>query len=167
MIKCPWSTINLHLNRVVVKESTPNNPEPADPHHRHPKQAKVKSYDLSVMDKFWGLHKGSPFPTVAESIQKELDEYRASEEEVKRLKNVMGIDESNEEAMGELMADSTAKLTSAVSSLPELLEKKRLIDMHTTIATALLDHIKSGKLDVYFETEEKIMSKATLVSNYF
>jgi len=35
------------------------------------------------------LHKGSPFPTVAESIQKELDEYRASEEEVKRLKNVM------------------------------------------------------------------------------
>ena len=31
----------------------------------------------------------SPFPTVAESIQKELDEYRTSEEEVKRLKNVM------------------------------------------------------------------------------
>lgn len=31
----------------------------------------------------------SPFPTVAESIQTELDEYRASEEEVKRLKNVM------------------------------------------------------------------------------
>ena len=31
----------------------------------------------------------SPFPTVAESIQKELDEYRASEEEVKRLKHVM------------------------------------------------------------------------------
>ena len=31
----------------------------------------------------------SPFPTVAESIQRELDEYRASEEEVKRLKNVM------------------------------------------------------------------------------
>lgn len=28
------------------------------------------------------------------------------------------------------------------SSLPELLEKKRLIDMHTNIATALLSHIK-------------------------
>ena len=28
------------------------------------------------------------------------------------------------------------------SSLPELLEKKRLIDMHTNIATALLDQIK-------------------------
>ena len=31
----------------------------------------------------------SPFPTVAESIQKELDDYRSSEDEVKKLKNVM------------------------------------------------------------------------------
>lgn len=30
----------------------------------------------------------------------------------------------------------------AYSSLPELLEKKRLIDMHMNLATALLDHIK-------------------------
>lgn len=34
-----------------------------------------------------------------------------------------------------LISNTTAKLTSAVSSLPQLLEKKRLIDMHTTIAT--------------------------------
>jgi len=31
----------------------------------------------------------SPFPTVAESIQKELDDYRSSEEEVKKLKTMM------------------------------------------------------------------------------
>ncbi len=40
-----------------------------------------------------------------------------------------------------------------------LLEKKRLIDMHTTIATAILEQIKLRKLDVFFELEEKIMSK--------
>ena len=28
------------------------------------------------------------------------------------------------------------------SSLPELLEKKRLIDLHTNVATAVLEHIK-------------------------
>lgn len=31
------------------------------------------------------------------------------------------------------------------SSLPELLEKKRLIDLHTNVATAVLDHIKVGR----------------------
>ena len=46
-----------------MKESTPNNtPEQADPHHRHPKQVKVKSYDLSATDKFWALHKGRFVP---------------------------------------------------------------------------------------------------------
>ncbi|XP_048586451.1 sec1 family domain-containing protein 1 [Nematostella vectensis] len=155
--------LELHLNRVVVRETPPQvNDDHPDAHHRHPKQVKVKTYDLHNTDKFWNSHKGSPFPNVAESIEKELNEYKASEEEVKRLKNVMGIDESNEEVMGEIFADSTAKLTSAVSSLPELLEKKRLIDMHTNIATALLDHIKARKLDIFFETEEKIMSKSTL-----
>ena len=50
------------------------------------------------------------------------------------------------------------------SSLPELLQKKRFIDMHTTIATSLLDNIKARRLDVYFEMEEKLMSRTTLVS---
>ena len=54
----PFCLQDLHLNRVVVKESTPNNQENTDPHHRHPKQVKVKSYDLSATDKFWGSHKG-------------------------------------------------------------------------------------------------------------
>ena len=49
-----------------------------------------------------------------------------------------------------------------MSSLPALLEKKRLIDMHTSLATAILDQIKARKLDQFFEYEEKIMSKQTL-----
>lgn len=31
----------------------------------------------------------SPFPEVAESVQEELDAYRAQEDEVKRLKSIM------------------------------------------------------------------------------
>jgi hypothetical protein len=111
--------------------------------------------------RFWQIQKGNPFPTVAEAVQEELDAYRAKEDEVKSLKAAMGIEGEDESAIS-MLSDNTAKLTSAVSSLPELLEKKRLIDMHTNIATALLDQIKSRKLDVYFETEEKLMSKAML-----
>ena len=38
-----------------------------------------------------------------------------------------------------------------------------MIDMHTNIATALLEEIKGRKLDFFFEMEEKIMAKSSLV----
>ena len=53
-----------------------------------------------------------------------------------------GIKGDAEDLAISMLNDTTSKLTSAVSSLPELLEKKRLLDSHTNIATALLDHIK-------------------------
>lgn len=80
----------------------------------------------------------SPFPTVAEAIQEELELLKSSEEEVKKLKASMGIDNESDIVFS-MMSDNTAKLTSAVNSLPQLLERKRLIDMHTTIATSKND----------------------------
>ena len=97
-------------------------------------RAKHKSCDLDAKDKFWVTHKGAPFPNVAEAIQEELEQYKSSEEEVKKLKSSMGIDNESELAVS-MVTDNTAKITSAVQSLPQLLEKKRLIDMHTSIAT--------------------------------
>eukprot|EP00058_Branchiostoma_floridae_P001276 XP_002586764.1 hypothetical protein BRAFLDRAFT_281337 [Branchiostoma floridae] len=148
--------LDLQLNRVMVEEPAGDKSPPG----ARPKK-KAKSYDLNFTDKFWQSHKGSPFPEVAEAVQRELEEYRSQEDEVKRLKSVMGLEGEDEGAIS-MLSDNTAKLTSAVSSLPELLEKKRLIDMHTNIASALLDHIKVRKLDVYFEMEEKMMSKQSL-----
>ncbi|XP_051941272.1 sec1 family domain-containing protein 1 [Hippocampus zosterae] len=150
--------MDLHLNRVMLEEGAGAEASPAG---ARPKKKSRRTYDLTAADKFWQRHKGSPFPEVAESVQEELDAYRAQEDEVKRLKSIMGLEGEDEGAIS-MLSDNTAKLTSAVSSLPELLEKKRLIDLHTNVATAVLDHIKSRKLDVYFEYEEKLMSKSTL-----
>ncbi|XP_056867490.1 sec1 family domain-containing protein 1 [Takifugu flavidus] len=150
--------LDFQLNRVVIEEGAGAEPSPAG---ARPKKKNKKTYDLTAADRFWQKHKGSPFPEVAESVQEELDTYRAQEDEVKRLKSIMGLEGEDEGAIS-MLSDNTAKLTSAVSSLPELLEKKRLIDLHTNVATAVLDHIKSRKLDVYFEYEEKLMSKSTL-----
>lgn len=118
--------LDLKLNRVVIEEAS--NSTGARP--------KTRSCELDTRDKFWATYKGSPFPTVAEAIQEELEQYRSSEEEVKRLKSSMGVggEGENEIAMT-LVADNTARLTSAVHSLPQLLEKKRLVDMHTNVAT--------------------------------
>ncbi|KAL3267291.1 hypothetical protein HHI36_011422 [Cryptolaemus montrouzieri] len=140
--------LSLSLNRVVIEELTPSGGV----------RAKNRSCELDSNDKFWMMHKGSPFPTVAEAIQEELEQYKSSEEEVKKLKSSMGIDGESDVAMS-FVTDNTAKITSAVNSLPQLLEKKRLIDMHTSVATAILNSIKNRKLDTFFELEEKIMSK--------
>lgn len=55
---------------------------------------------------------------------------------------LQGLEGDEDDQAISMLSDTTAKLTSAVHSLPELLEQKRIIDMHTNIATALLDHIK-------------------------
>lgn len=116
-------TLELSLNRLVVEERAAGGV-----------RAKNRVCELDSKDKFWTSHKGSPFPTVAEAIQDELEQYRSSEEEVKKLKSSMGIDAENDVALS-MLSDNTARLTTAVNSLPQLMEKKRLIDMHTTIAT--------------------------------
>lgn len=77
------------------------------------------------------------------------------------MKTSMGIEGESDIAFS-LVNDTTARLTNAVNSLPQLMEKKRLIDMHTKIATAILNYIKARRLDSFFEIEEKIMSKQTL-----
>ncbi|KAF7704196.1 hypothetical protein HF521_021268 [Silurus meridionalis] len=125
--------LDFHLNRVSLEDSVGSEVSPAG---ARPKKRNKKSYDLTAADKFWQKHKGSPFPEVAESVQEELDTYRAQEDEVKHLKSIMFSSRAFRE--------------------------KRLIDLHTNVATAVLDHIKSRKLDVYFEYEEKLMSKSTL-----
>ncbi|KAI6657600.1 hypothetical protein LOD99_343 [Oopsacas minuta] len=147
--------LGLNLNRIIVPPDT-------ESRLRNP-DAEAKTYDLQSTDTFWNTFKGSPFPTVAESIQAELDAYKAQEGEVKRLKDAMGLsDTDNPDVVSGAIASSTAMLTSAISSLPELMEKKKSIDMHTNIAMTLLDNIKERKLDEYFEIEEKIMTRSTI-----
>uniref|UniRef100_A0A673CG34 Sec1 family domain-containing protein 1 n=1 Tax=Sphaeramia orbicularis TaxID=375764 RepID=A0A673CG34_9TELE len=148
--------LDFHLNRVMMEEGAGAEPSPSG---ARPKKKNRKSYDLTAADKFWQKHKGSPFPEVAESVQEELDTYRAQEDEVKRLKSIMGLEGEDEGAIS-MLSDNTAKLTSAFSA--RAVGEERLIDLHTNVATAVLDHIKSRKLDVYFEYEEKLMSKSTL-----
>lgn len=79
---------------------------------------------------------------------------------MKRLKSEMGLDGNIPDQAISLLTDNTAKLTNAINTLPELLETKRLIDLHTTIASAILEQLKARKLDVYFEVEEKLTASA-------
>ncbi|VDK59206.1 unnamed protein product [Anisakis simplex] len=134
--------LELDLNRVMMKD----------------KSGRMKEYDMTSNDKLWCDYKGSAFPLVAEAIQRDVEEYKSREDEIKRLKQAMGMEGIESDETMSLLTDTTAKLSSTVVSLPELLERKRLIDMHTSVATTVLDHIKQRKLDVLFEAEEKILN---------
>eukprot|EP00096_Caligus_rogercresseyi_P009495 TRINITY_DN3238_c0_g1_i2.p1 TRINITY_DN3238_c0_g1~~TRINITY_DN3238_c0_g1_i2.p1 ORF type:complete len:503 (-),score=165.64 TRINITY_DN3238_c0_g1_i2:55-1563(-) len=138
--------LNYAMNKVSISEKSSSEGGPS----------KTRVCSLDPNDAFWNSHKGTPFPQVAEKIQEDLEEYKSREDQIKKMKHEMGVEEED------LLSGNTEKLTSAMSSLPELLEKKRLIDMHTSIATCILDHIKQRKLDVFFELEEKIMSRVSL-----
>ncbi|CAG5115434.1 unnamed protein product [Candidula unifasciata] len=151
--------LDLKLNRVEVEEVIDEGPHASSPARKQ--RTRKKTYDLSSRDKLWVSQKGHPFPEVAEAVQEELNAYRQEEGEVKKLKAALGLEGEDDTAIS-MLSDNTARLTSAVTSLPDLLEKKRLIDMHMNIATALLEQIKARKLDTYFETEERMMNKSTL-----
>lgn len=158
----PWTyqalchdLLGLSLNRLTLGQTDSYNAQGAKPKH-----GGSKEYDLGSDDNFWITHKGSPFPNVAAAVEQELEDYKAAENRVKGLKSDMP--DGMEVQVDLMLADNTAKLTSAITSLPDLLRKKDNIDKHMSIAMALLEHIKKRKLDVFFETEEKIMGRAAL-----
>ncbi|GMR42058.1 hypothetical protein PMAYCL1PPCAC_12254, partial [Pristionchus mayeri] len=142
--------LELEQNRVRMKDAN----------------GRMKEYDLSTggRDELWSKHKGAAFPVVAEAIQLEVEEYKGKEEEIKRLKQNFAMGEGSEmdTVMGSLLTDATSKLGSTVTSLPQLLERKKFIDQHTTVATSLLEAIKERRLDTLFETEQKMMQRAQL-----
>ncbi|MGH0177288.1 UNVERIFIED_CONTAM: hypothetical protein FKN15_074887 [Acipenser sinensis] len=135
---------DFHLNRVDMEVSTGHENSPAG---ARPKKKNKKSYDLTASDKFWQKHKGRVDMEVSTGHENSPAGARP------KKKNKKSYD---------LTASDKFWQKHKGSSLPELLEKKRLIDLHTNVATAVLEHIKTRKLDVYFECEEKLMSKSTL-----
>lgn len=146
--------LGMHLNRVTVAEAPP-------PGHAHLGHAAArKAYEVDDGDFFWSSHGREQFPKIAEQVEVELGRYKASIEELNR-KTGSHIDPLADP--NELMRSSTRNLMSAVSSLPELTERKRVIDKHTNLATALLKSIKDRHLDGFYQLEEDcIAGKADL-----
>ena len=111
---------------------------------------KAKSYDLNTSDdKFWKVNAAKPFPSVAAAVQEKLDALR--EEQAKITKSTSAASTS--------LDDATADLSSAIGALPKLQKRKRIVETHTNIATALLRAIKARDIDSYFEVEQQWMNR--------
>ncbi|KAJ3116690.1 Dynein intermediate chain 2, axonemal [Phlyctochytrium bullatum] len=117
-----------------------------------------KNYDLDVSDFFWSKNSGNPFPEVAEDVSAELNKYKKDIEEITKSSGVSSLDEVDP-------SSNANSLKLAITALPILTERKRLLDMHMNIATALFKIIAERQLDAFFSLEESLgkQSKANVI----
>lgn len=116
-------------------------------------EGKKKTYDLGAEDAFWRGNAGKPFPKVAEAVEAQLQAYQQDMNEINQKtgqKNHANIDGGN------------ADLQAAIGVLPEMEKKKKELDKHTNIATAILRQLKQRELDACFSWEEELITKGVV-----
>ncbi|GAX85116.1 hypothetical protein CEUSTIGMA_g12536.t1 [Chlamydomonas eustigma] len=143
--------LGMKLNRVTVAGAAGPGPSSAAA------AASKKSYDVDERDFFWETCGAMAFPKLAEEVEAQLNAYRAAVEEINNKANA-GPQDGVPYDPDDLLHRNTQNLMSAVTSLPELQEKKKVLDKHTNLATALLVQIKSRALDQYHSLGEDLLT---------
>ncbi|CAO2817900.1 unnamed protein product [Amaranthus hypochondriacus] len=118
----------------------------------------TKAFELDGADPFWLANGGLEFPEVAVEIENQLNKYKKDVDEVNRRTGGTGGAEFD----GTDLIGNTKHLMSAINSLPELTERKQVIDKHTNIATVLLGEIKERSLDSYAKKEYDMMARGSI-----
>lgn len=139
--------LNLQLNRVTIEAQEGESSTSG-------KTIKASTYDMDETDFFWEKCGSFSFPKIAEEVEIQLQNYKKAVEDI----NKQTSSDQVKPALQQEEKLDTQNLMAAVSSLPELTERKKILDKHTNIATVLLDIIKGRSLDQFFNLEEDIVA---------
>ena len=157
MLHHPWTyqammqdMLNAKLNRVWF---TPSSAEKKKEEGENGASEEV-IYELEEdVDEFWAEYRTAQFPQMAEAVHTRISELKKRKEE---LTKTIGEDVQGDELRRQL-ADNTQNLRQMATSLPQLQEQKKFIDMHLALATGLLHRINDRDLNVYVTLEDSIV----------
>ncbi|CAH8517096.1 unnamed protein product [Heterobilharzia americana] len=158
---------NIRLNRVHVNLDLTkpiSEDEKSKISDRSIKKSKVVEYDLTGSgDRLWRDFRSAAFSDVAEAIHEEVTILKDYDRRMNELKSSLGgstdIDILASSSTMTFLDDNTTKLTNAINSLPQLMERKRCLDMHTNIATSLANVIKDRQIHSFAEEEDHLFAK--------
>ncbi|CAM9887991.1 unnamed protein product [Chrysoparadoxa australica] len=142
--------LNYKLNRVSVQ---------LDGKEKGPK-AQQKTYDLDPeSDEFFRRHKGAPFPEAIEANSSELASVTQQEDAIRRKTGGGGGGGGDAVPAkgGAEEGSGTKDLAAAVESLPELMDQKKGLEMHTNILKSVMDLVAARHVPVYFEAEAELV----------
>lgn len=111
----------------------------------------LKKFDLDPdEDTFYASHKFHPFPEAIESNGVELEEVTTRTQEI-RSKTGGGAAVVQHEP-----DSSTNELATAVDSLPALLDRKKQLEVHTSILQAVMNEVAARDVPQFYELESSL-----------
>ena len=116
-----------------------------------------KRYDLDAdKDPFYSRHKFNPFPEAIESNGAELQNVTIREQEIRSKATSSGGDGTADAGADPLAASGATDLAAAVDNLPALLERKRQLEVHTSILQAVMNEVAARDVPQFYELESSL-----------
>nr|CCA17714.1 SEC1 family transporter SLY1 putative [Albugo laibachii Nc14]CCA18360.1 SEC1 family transporter SLY1 putative [Albugo laibachii Nc14] len=134
--------VNMNRVKVRVKKSA----------EEHAQDVIEKTYDLDIVsDSFFRLHAGSLFPDAIDANEEEMKQVTRKEEQIRAKTG--GHD---------TLMTGTKDLVDAVDTLPMLVEKKKMLEVHTNIFQAAFEIITARHIPTFSMLEQKLINGSSV-----